>query len=339
MALAQILAQHSRDLTATINHQNSVEQDNVDRKANDLEEKFQHAKDAIEGAGGEITALSGAYHLGRKIYKKVQEKRAQLKQNADNPTEGEGDSRATDASTNSGAPEPEGQESGGTESSSGQQARESQVAEESQPDSQPKQPEREDPSQESAGAGEEAEIEDPDTIMGGKGAYQLGDDDAIPGTASKQPSGDLARNLASDDSPETTIAKTEGVDDKVGELADADVPGDAENLSANIGKDDLMSGVRNVGKRIASKFLSTGAEGALEGGLETAGLALDAVPVVGEIAGVITGLVGLFEGLKHKKKEVEQTGQEATTGSTQVQAGIDTSALTEQAKQTVGVQV
>jgi len=351
MALAQLLANHSRDLTATINHQNSVKQDNVDRKANDLEEKFQHVKDSIEGAGGEITALAGAYHMGRKIYQKVQAKRAELKAKANNPTQSDGDGRATDASQNSGAPEPEAgtEESGATTSADAEDARttQAQATEEAQPDAQPIADEPAEATQPSAGAGEDTITDETENIGGGS-RYQLGDDDAIPGSASKQPSGDLSRNLASDDSPQTTIAKTGGVDDsnsglaKVGELADPDAPGEGmiqRGLTkvSNVG-DDLMGGVRNVGKKIASKVGATIGEDALSGGLETASTVLDTLGPIGEVAGVITGLVGLFEGIGHKKKDVGETGQEATS-SAQVSAGVDTSALTEQSAQSVGTQV
>lgn len=349
MALAQLLANHSRDLTATINHQNSVEQDNVDRKANDLEEKFQHVKDSIEGAGGEITALAGAYHMGRKIYQKVQAKRAELKAKAENPTQTDGDGRASDASQNSGAtePEPGTEEQGAKTSADAEDARTAQANEEAQPDAQPIADEPSEATQPSAGAGEDT-ITDPTENIGGGSRYQLGDDDAVPGAPTNQPSGDLSRNLASDDSPETTIAKTGGVDDsnsglaKVGELADGDAPGQGmvrrgvAKLS-NVG-DDLMSGVRNVGKKIASKVGASLGEDAVSTGLGTASTVLDALGPIGEVAGVITGLVGLFEGIGHKKKDVEQTGQEATS-SAQVSAGVDTSALTEQSAQSVGTQV
>jgi len=348
MSLANLLAQHSRDLTAGIQHQNAVEQDNVDRKANDLEEKFQHVKDSIEGAGGEITALAGAYHMGRKIYQKVQAKRAQLKAKAENPTQPDEDGRAKDASQNSGAPEPEPgtQESGATASADAEDARTAQANEEAQPDTQPTADEPSEATQSSAGAGEDT-ITDQTENIGGGSRYQLGEEDRIPGTASNQPSGDLSRNLASDDSPETTIAKTGGVDDsnsgiaKVGELADSDAPGQGLiqrglTKAGNVG-DDIMGGIKNVGRKIAGKFASIGGD-AVEGGLETASTVLDALGPIGEVAGVITGLVGLFEGLGHKKKDVAQTGQEATSSAT-VSAGVDTSALTEQTAQSVGTQV
>ena len=74
MSLQSLLAEHSRDIAANLSHTQEMAQDNVDRKANDLEEKFQHAKDSIEGLGGEIAAGAAAYHMGRNIYNKYREK-------------------------------------------------------------------------------------------------------------------------------------------------------------------------------------------------------------------------------------------------------------------------
>mgnify|MGYP003114617865 CR=1 FL=1 len=79
MSLQQILAEHSRNISENIGHAQDLATENADRKANDLEEKFQHVKDSIEGAGGEIAAIGGAYHMGRKIYKKVQQARQAAK--------------------------------------------------------------------------------------------------------------------------------------------------------------------------------------------------------------------------------------------------------------------
>ena len=40
MSLQSLLAEHSRDIAANLSHTQEMAQDNVDRKANDLEEKF-----------------------------------------------------------------------------------------------------------------------------------------------------------------------------------------------------------------------------------------------------------------------------------------------------------
>ena len=75
-SLTNFLQQYSADIAARQEHQNDTDDAVRERKANTLEEKFQHAKDAIETAGAELGGAGAAFHLGRKIYRKVQERRA-----------------------------------------------------------------------------------------------------------------------------------------------------------------------------------------------------------------------------------------------------------------------
>jgi hypothetical protein len=77
-ALQQLLAQHSADIEARIQHTNDVDNDIAERKANTLEEKFQHAKDAIESVGAELGTAGTAFHMGRKIYTKYKARQARL---------------------------------------------------------------------------------------------------------------------------------------------------------------------------------------------------------------------------------------------------------------------
>ena len=73
MSLADLLAEHSRDIQARIQHQNDADNEVAVRKATTLEEKFQHAKDAIEGVGAELGAAGATFHMGRKIYTKYKQ--------------------------------------------------------------------------------------------------------------------------------------------------------------------------------------------------------------------------------------------------------------------------
>jgi len=77
-ALQQLLAQHSADIEARIQHTNDVDNDIAERKANTIEEKFQHAKDAIESVGAELGTAGGAFHMGRKVYTKYKARQARL---------------------------------------------------------------------------------------------------------------------------------------------------------------------------------------------------------------------------------------------------------------------
>ena len=85
MSLQDLLNSYSQEISAQVAHNEAVQQDNADRKATTLEETFQHAKDAIEGIGGEIAGVGAGYHLGRKLYKKYKEKYGNKK--AENPAE------------------------------------------------------------------------------------------------------------------------------------------------------------------------------------------------------------------------------------------------------------
>jgi len=127
--LTDFLQQYSSDIAARQEHQNDTDTAVAERKANTLEEKFQQAKDAIEAGGAELGGAGAAFHLGRKVYRQIQERRAarakatsdansnatdqqtrgadgsgdrpQFKAKADEPT-GEAPTGATDE----GAPEP-----------------------------------------------------------------------------------------------------------------------------------------------------------------------------------------------------------------------------------------
>ena len=101
-ALQQLLAQHSADIEARIQHTNDVDNDIAERKANTIEEKFQHAKDAIESVGAELGTAGGAFHMGRKVYTKYKARQARL---AKEKTAG-GDS---ESNTSAERPEAEGE--------------------------------------------------------------------------------------------------------------------------------------------------------------------------------------------------------------------------------------
>jgi len=300
MSLAQLLAEHSRDINANISHSNEMASDNAERKANTLEEKFQHAKDSIESAGGEIAATAGAYHLGRKIYSKYQARKAQkVQSNEDGKSNNSNDAQKE-------APEPEGEG-------------------------------------EAKGQGGEAE-EGGDTIQTGMKEPEESDiiktqpleDDSLLTEAPKleEPTGDLQRNIASDEAePEKTTTEEKPTPEEVAKGAEqgsevAENGAEASELTES-GAKDLAGATKSVAGETADNVLSkvAGAGGdALTAGLDTASAVLDALGPVGEVAGVITSLVGLFEGLHHHKKEVQETG-ESDVAQTTAEAGLDPKAL------------
>ena len=82
--------------------------------------------------------------------------------------------------------------------------------------------------------------------------------------------------------------------------------------------DNVASKVGGAVKSVLPESMGDlGTEAAISAGL-------DAIPVVGEVASVITGLVSLFEGLDHDSKPKEQA---PVSQPVQVATGLDTTAL------------
>ena len=92
----------------------------------------------------------------------------------------------------------------------------------------------------------------------------------------------------------------------------------AGNMAKQVGT-KTASAIKNILPESIGNFLESGAGVGLEAGL-------DAIPVVGEVASVITGLVSLFTGLDHKDKDDTTQVSDAPVG--QVATGIDPTALT-----------
>ena len=74
MSLQSLLQGYSQQVNQRLEHGEAVATQNQDRKAQTLEEHFENAQHILESAGGEVTGLAMAYHTGRKLYKKYQEK-------------------------------------------------------------------------------------------------------------------------------------------------------------------------------------------------------------------------------------------------------------------------
>ena len=398
MSLQQLLAEHSRDIAANLSHTQEMAQDNVDRKANDLEEKFQHAKDSIEGLGGEIAAGSAAYHMGRKIYTKYQEKYGKRQPAQRQVPEEERKGFGSEESEGGGRPRNQPSSDDAAQSEEGRSASgdagETSGAGGEEPVSRPTTTDAEaDPSVGAAADDDVAPvsnstISDADEAVakqlddaypnsglgdsyrasaqaqanrsqqlqnqqaeqrqltteqteapaveaeqgesiGGRGQYGIEEDVREPVKAD-EPTGDLGRNIASDDSEDVVKAKT-------GDESDFNIlKGEegAENAGSKgttvaTAAEDGASGAADaegIGAKALGSLTSTG----LEAGLDTASAVLDALGPIGEGLGVITSLVGLFEGLHHHKKDVNE--QSDIGGAN---AGIDTSAL----KQTSSVGV
>ena len=111
-------------------------------------------------------------------------------------------------------------------------------------------------------------------------------------------------------------------DRSVGALsrAGAAVSDTVNGIKTSVGNmaDNVASKVGGAVKSVLPESLGDfGTEAAISAGL-------DAIPVVGEVASVITGLVSLFEGLDHDSKPKEQAPVQQPV---QVASGLDTTAL------------
>ena len=92
MSLQNLLQNYSAQVNSRVEHGEAVSTENSDRKATTMEEHFQHAQDLLEAAGGQISGVAGGYHIGRKLYKKYQEKYAKKEKPGQTEPQPESDS-------------------------------------------------------------------------------------------------------------------------------------------------------------------------------------------------------------------------------------------------------
>ena len=412
MSLADILAAHSRDIQARIQHQNDADNEVAVRKATTLEEKFQHAKDAIEGVGAELGAAGATFHMGRKIYTKFKQRQARLGKQQSTAGEGENsetttpDSARAQASESGTAPKQGGDDSiteddsffpdrttGNAEADNifrddpgnlqlkarqaaeaeapaeaptapaedplpdeafGKQAkrffkrkaqREAQGQEESQPESTTN-PETTTPDSGATNVAEQAEnvgdaqasaptgTEEANPLATRQGTALQESPDARPANVSES-NGDNPANAATEQRGGSgTGTESEGGTQVADEAerptgASNSVDGGAGNVDDGINgakslANDASQGLEDAGKQVGKKLGS-----GLSDVLPEVGEALDFLGPIGEFAGLITGLVGVFEGLGHKQdKPQQQTGTTGDIAPETAGAGLDTKALT-----------
>jgi hypothetical protein len=414
-ALSQLLAQHSADIEARIQHTNDVDNEIADRKANTLEEKFQHAKDAIEGVGAELGAAGAAFHVGRKVYTKYKARQARL---AKEKT-GEGDSASTDvddakfqarpgepsqprtaaeAATDEPAPSSiaeGGARGGAAEPELGSIAEEPDVIGgertraarfEDSPESQAAQDKisAEGRARQSAAESEHPEASSEPRAAESQPAQDLGDAGTAEGQENRaaniesaqaeaptgteeanpmeafntragtplQAGGSQPVDRPTSEANVSSAAEGAGTEGGEGASRAASIAqsGDVEEgslafMNPETGEaraassiasraadnssiiDKGINGAKKIGSAIKGG-LSGDASTATEGILPEVGEALDFLGPVGEFAGLITGLVGLFEGLGHKKAAPpEMSGQSGQVALQTAGAGIDPKAL------------
>ena len=103
------------------------------------------------------------------------------------------------------------------------------------------------------------------------------------------------------------------------------VGADSERTIGSVVRDGANNMARQVGSAVsntAKKVLPESVNSALDSGLITSDAVLDSIPVVGEVASVITGLIGLFEGVGHKP-DPDKEGQTEASAPATASSGID----------------
>ena len=333
MSLQSILQGYSQDM----NQRSRIEEEHIDdvkaRQANTYNEKIQNVKEHFDSAAQGLSTASAAYHLGRKVYKNIQAKRAQASQPKDTPdgTETSSGQGTSDAPTiqdnfeyiNKGKP---------VEGTSG---------EEGVPQFKPDAP--------SAGAGASGEAEQAQATASRIQAVQLDTPSTIGSKEGmmpdKEPSGDLSRNLGSSEheasagEASTQQGAKEGVDSitnttgESGSKALGDV-GETTGNQLNSFSHEMGSQVESQVKKAGSSALENAGKTALSDAGEQLGKsaigeiasnALDFIPVIGELGALGSGIAALVEGFKHKPKSSED---ESTPAVGQAQTGLDPTALT-----------
>ena len=316
MSLQDLLAGYSQDINARIQHEQDHDQEVADRKATTVEEHFQHFKDAMESAGQEAGVAGMAIHMGRKVWKKYQDKYRNKpgqsgdakeqqssatenpEQNADPDQRPVGDEEPPAEGETGGGEAPAGAESGEPGTGSGVEAEAKE----------PLFPE----AAEAAGreeAAEQASAREGATFSEA-GEKQLTEPDAKPSSVSADAPGD--EHAAS-------IAEADPIDEPTSAIQAADgVTGEGASLT------DMAGNVAETAAKTAAQTASSG----LDTALGVAGDALDFLGPLGEVAGLGLGIYSLIKGLEHKhpKEVVEQNQQQQQEG-----AGIDAEALKQSA--------
>ncbi len=323
MSLQDLLSGYSQDINARIQHEQDHEQEVADRKANTIEEHFQHFKDAMESAGQEAGVAGMAIHMGRKVWNKYQAKyknKPGQSGDAEEPTATENpEANADEGQRPVGDEEPPAEgETGGGEAPTG--------AESGEP---------------GTGAGTEEESSTAQQVED-EATQRQAIDDATKGEfpePAKEPGDDLSRNVAADqaETPATESTPSTGGEApaSITEAPPSDVPAPTSEINAADGitgdSSTLTDSAGNMLKTAAKKVASSG----LDDALGAAGDILDFLGPAGELAGLGLGIYSLIKGLTHKhpKEVVEKNQQQQMEG-----AGIDASAL-KQAAPVVGTLV
>ena len=392
-ALQQLMGNYSRDIQALSQHAEDHNEEVADRKANDVNEQFNNYIDHIASGAQDLGSAAAAWHLGRKIYTKYQEKHANKpgqSGDSDNTSSAQSDAQADGAGGDASDETIARAQGAGTDPISTEDSFFPGSARDADADA----VFRDDPGNLNlkARARAQAAQEAPEGEQGAGPGADAGPAPE-PSAPEVQPQSTTTTTIQSDPGARTTQGEFGGqVGDTTGEFADEpsgqqgvslrsqrvrnvepaqgdqgspgsqvnrtqietageDLEEGDEGLASRLGSGiknmvggakgaigDALDSVGNMAKQTASKAASSlksllpdSVNDALDTGLMTTDAVLDGIPVVGEVASVITGLVALFEGIGNKPKTAEdESAQAAKEAPGTAVAGVDPAALVKQ---------
>lgn len=290
-----LLQEHANQLGNHITNNEELTNVAASQKAQSLADKYNEVMEHYNAGVGAVSTLSSAIHMGRKVYKGLQKARA--------GTSVEAPSNSTAQATANDVP------------ARGAEA----VDPAARPEGAPKPKKMNVPTDvEDTRATSAATFQERAPETGARPAQAT----HPTGTQSEAPAGE-------NDSSPMTDADRLGAP-RAGEPITNRAPW-SRAQTATEGAEDLGGDLtENIGSQVAKKGVGDAIKGAVSGigseGLEAGAMtALDAVPVVGELAAVGMGLYSLFHGLADKPPDAEEEKAKLNVGAEG--AAIDPSAL------------
>lgn len=364
MSYFDSLASWQNGAEAIQSHQQAIEQEYKNSKANDIEQKFDQVDKYLQEGGGGLTGLAAGFHVSRKIYQKVkssQAKKKELQDKANKDKEGSTDKGNELDNQGDKAPQEHNGKQNGTEGEEGGGVEEdwedggdfgfgdkenpnkppetdtndaddapTEAAPDNAPETTPEQEEEEDA--DDAPAPEEEDTPAPDRPPPAEAAPEepsLGNSgDLVDMEGGGQRIGQSAGdNVAA--SAEDTIksAADGGADAAKTALSGLKESGqDALDNIATKGGDLVSNGLTKVAET-GSKIAEGGTD-LLTTGLDTASTVLDFLGPVGEVVGAGIMIGSFFHDLfGHKKKDKDETAAQNAGGDISQGSGISTTSM------------
>ena len=299
-------------------HLDSIKNDLVQSKVADIRDKFNQHISSVENFGQATVGAATGYHMGRKIYKKIKDKYGKDPAK-DKEVEGEGE--GTGAGEEGAKVEKSGLDSvndaNATEFQNPLFNKEELDAENlkggAEPEGPPEASFQSNAAVESAETGERAELvsSDAEALKGRLGGLldRIQQTTGVGGGAKQIKQQEPSENT----DQEPPEIKSSG--DATGEASvEVNEDMDAFKTASTISRQAIQDAGGTVAKRFGEKV---GIKYAEDGAIDIAETALDALPVVGELAGVVQ----IFHGLFHEHKErLKERAKEASAGL-QIEAG------------------